>query len=142
MTEKEKQRKAQSQTGRGSIETSKKSDLLSVATVGDLEKVTALQAQGGFDQNTCDKDGNTSVHLAAQNGHETVVTALFRLMANLSSQNLQNKEGMTALHLAAQNGHHKVMEELSKNGANPNLGRQAYVDAFALCDLEMLPSGR
>lgn len=121
VTEKEKQREAQPQTGRGDVENSKKSDLLSAATVGDFKKVRALQALGGFDPNICDEDGNTPLHLAAQNGHETVAIVLLKLMANLSVQNLQNKEGKTALHLAAQDGHDRVMEELLKNAADPNL---------------------
>jgi hypothetical protein len=121
VTEKEKQRKAQAQTGRGDVEISKKSGLLSAATVGDFEKLLALQALVDFDPNICDEDGNTSLHLAAQNGHEAAVVVLLRPMANLSFQNLQNKEGKTALHLAVQNGHDKVVEELLKSAACPNL---------------------
>ncbi|XP_019861080.1 PREDICTED: uncharacterized protein LOC109589430, partial [Amphimedon queenslandica] len=62
--------------------------------------------------NVQDKDGNTPLHLACQDGEQNMVSLLQE--ANLSNNNLLiiNKKGQTPLHLAVASGHKDSVEAL------------------------------
>uniref|UniRef100_A0A1X7TQC5 Uncharacterized protein n=1 Tax=Amphimedon queenslandica TaxID=400682 RepID=A0A1X7TQC5_AMPQE len=62
--------------------------------------------------NEQDKDGNTPLHVACQDGEHNMVSLL--LKASLSNNNLliTNKKGQTPLHLAAASGHKDTTEAL------------------------------
>jgi len=57
------------------------------------------------------------LHLAAQNGHLSVVEYLVNQKAD---KNAKDNEGMTPLHRAAANGHHSVVEYLVNQKADIN----------------------
>jgi ankyrin repeat protein len=52
-----------------------------------------------------EKDGWTALHVAAQNGNESVVKLLVERGADVKGI---SKDGWTAIHMAAQNGHDPV----------------------------------
>jgi len=58
-------------------------------------------------QNEC--DGSTSLHLAAYQGHETVINKLILAKCNVD---LQAKNGATPLHIALFSGHGSVTQQL------------------------------
>ncbi|CAG0894858.1 unnamed protein product [Darwinula stevensoni] len=64
------------------------------------------------------KLGYTALHLAAQNGHASVVEVLLKSGVN---RNVTNKMEKTPLHLAATEGHANICEILIKQGALVNL---------------------
>jgi ankyrin repeat protein len=62
-------------------------------------------------------DGNrrTLLHLAAKNGHDTVVRML---LGRGADANANDADGRTALHLAAEQGHDAIARVLCENGAD------------------------
>ena len=58
-----------------------------------------------------DKDGYTTLHLAAQLGHTEIANALIEKM-NSQDLTLQDKDGYTSLHYAALNGHTDIAKAL------------------------------
>merc|ERR1712100_656636 len=65
-----------------------------------------------------DQDGETSMHLAAANGHASVVIAL--LAAGYSATSARNPYKVTPLHRAAEHGHVDVCHVLLGDGADPS----------------------
>jgi hypothetical protein len=65
-----------------------------------------------------DRQGNTPLHLAANNGHTDIVHHL--VTAKAETLHRVNQRGDTALHLAAKNGHTSVVRLLLKHGAQVN----------------------
>ena len=66
---------------------------------------------------TPDKDGWTSIHLAAENGHTEIVKILAPLTDN---PNASNEAGITPIYLAAKNGHTEIVKILAPLTDNPN----------------------
>ncbi|XP_065193226.1 transient receptor potential cation channel subfamily A member 1-like [Sycon ciliatum] len=64
-----------------------------------------------------DNEGNTCLHLAAQNGHTQVVQLCLQELADI---NAHNSFFATPLHLAAVNGHEEVVKMLAAGGAKLN----------------------
>ena len=62
-------------------------------------------------------DGVTSLHVAAQNGHETVVLTLIKAGADI---NKAMDDGATALYFAAQQDNKVVVRVLIEAGADVN----------------------
>ena len=65
-----------------------------------------------------DPQGNSMLHLAAELGHNEIISFL---MHNGLDVALQNNSGHTPLHLAVSKGHHKTVELLPKKGADPTI---------------------
>lgn len=65
-----------------------------------------------------DEDGNTALHIAAQNGSYDIVRLL---MKKESPLDLQNNDGDTPLHLATLWKHTRIMRLLVRHGANPDI---------------------
>ena len=69
------------------------------------------------DINMTDRNGNTPLYMAAENGHHEVVAALI----NARAVDLAEKDGSTPLYMAAENGHHEVVAALINARANVDL---------------------
>ncbi|KAJ3450783.1 no mechanoreceptor potential c isoform d-related [Anaeramoeba flamelloides] len=86
---------------------------LHIATrIGDLGVLRTLLKKANI--NSIRKDGKTSLHIAAQNGLENVVSVLADHGADV---NLQDKEGNTPLHMALKNGNDRVATIIVQYGA-------------------------
>lgn len=72
----------------------------------------------GIDVNFTNKDGETLLYLAAQNGHTDAVNALLENGADVNKG--ENNNGWKPLHSAAHNGHTEVVKTLLKNKADVN----------------------
>eukprot|EP00492_Amphilonche_elongata_P003133 TRINITY_DN3443_c0_g1_i1.p1 TRINITY_DN3443_c0_g1~~TRINITY_DN3443_c0_g1_i1.p1 ORF type:complete len:103 (+),score=16.38 TRINITY_DN3443_c0_g1_i1:149-457(+) len=70
----------------------------------------------GSDVQKIDKDGNTSLHRAAENGDLTAVRVLLKVFGG--NVHAKNKRGKTSLHLAIGNGHEAVVRVLVELGAD------------------------
>mmetsp|Transcript_25411 Transcript_25411/g.59122 ORF Transcript_25411/g.59122 Transcript_25411/m.59122 type:complete len:502 (+) Transcript_25411:133-1638(+) len=68
-----------------------------------------------FGVDTTDYGGRCSLHVAAQAGHTTVVSALLRWQAEPS---LRDYGGQTPLHYAASHGHSEIVQHLLAAGAD------------------------
>ncbi|KAF0531633.1 serine/threonine-protein phosphatase 6 regulatory ankyrin repeat subunit B-like [Gigaspora margarita] len=73
-----------------------------------------LKKYGTYYVNVADDDGKTTLHLSAENGHETIVDILMNYKANISNKDKSHK---TALHLAAIKGHTAIVKRLINNKA-------------------------
>ncbi|XP_059498944.1 ankyrin repeat and death domain-containing protein 1A-like isoform X3 [Stegostoma tigrinum] len=93
-----------------------KTPLLLAAENGQLDVVTHLLARG-CDHQFQDKEGNSSIHLAAGQGH---VHVLENLIEGIFSES-KNKAGQTALHLAAEAGHFNCVKLLLDNQCQINV---------------------
>ena len=83
--------------------------LIQAADDGDVARVRQLAAQGA-DVNQRDGDGWTALHVAAQNGHVEVTSALITLGVNKEAQLPTN--GWRPLHVAAVYGQVEVIKTL------------------------------
>ena len=89
--------------------------LIQAADDGDVARVRQLAAQGA-DVNQRDGDGWTALHVAAQNGHVEVTSALITLGVNKEAQLPTN--GWRPLHVAAVYGQVEVIKTLVASGAD------------------------
>lgn len=91
--------------------------LLRAAFRGDFE-MCKLLIDYGADYNAPDINGFTPLHVAAQEGHNTVIM----LLCQQPSINIEarNRDGTTPYILASQDGRVEVIKILTKFGANPN----------------------
>ena len=69
----------------------------------------------GANVTTTDRNGCTTVLVAAQNGHAACITELARLGANI---NIRDRDGWTPVFVAAQSGSAACLTELARLGAN------------------------
>lgn len=69
-----------------------------------------------------EKNGNTPIHIAAQNGHLPIVELLIKLKANV---NAKNAKGQTALHMAVGYDYYDVAKVLLKAGADTSICNEA-----------------
>jgi ankyrin repeat protein len=102
------------------------------AQVGCLELVRLLAPLS--DMNAKSKDGWTSLMLASQNNHLTVISALLDEFQGVII-NESDVRGFTALHYAAQEDHLDVVKVLLAHGANPNQVDQNGVTALHMVSL-------
>lgn len=84
--------------------------------VGELEGFLSTDAAvlNGEDE----KNGNTAIHIAAQNGHEHLTKFLVSKGANV---NAQNKKEQTALHMSVEYDFYAQTKFLLENGADKEL---------------------
>ncbi|CAE7565976.1 Ank1 [Symbiodinium sp. CCMP2456] len=74
-----------------------------------------LDARANVDERTA--DGATALMVAAQNGHENLLSLLLAACPT-ATVNLEDSTGLTALYFAAQNGHAGIVRMLLKAGAS------------------------
>jgi adenylate kinase len=98
---------------------------------GGLAPIQARFVQGQ-DVNEKDKNGNSPLHIATQNGHLEIVNFLFK-QAGIRV-NAQNNKGHTPLHMAIQYNYREVADVLKAHGANPDTQNNAGIKAAAGLD--------
>ena len=75
--------------------------------------------------NLPNKDGVTSLIVAAHNGHTETVSLLLQRGANVNQQDI---DGRTSLMMASQNGHTETVLLLLQNSANVNMQDKLFSD--------------
>jgi len=80
-----------------------------------LEEIKACVISPGIVNSSDDQNGNTAIHIAAQNGHLTVVEFIISAGADV---NIANKTGATALHMSQEYGFFWVSKALRDAGAD------------------------
>lgn len=71
--------------------------------------------QNGANINACQRDGESPLYKACENGHDGIVKLLLSHGANA---NLCKENGKTALHAATAYGHKTIVETLLNNAIN------------------------
>jgi len=87
-------------------------------TAGDMEKLQKLINKNPSLINKKDEDGDTPLHLAAEEGQTIIAEFLISKGAKVNGKS-NNKE--TPLHLAAEKGHLEMVRLLIKKGADINI---------------------
>jgi len=86
------------------------------------EIIEAAKAAGDDALNQADpKTGNTTIHIAAQNGHLSLVQ---HLLENKAKVNVQNLKGNTPLHMSVEYDMYKMTMLLRKGGAKDDIVNQ------------------
>ena len=94
-----------------------------VAACGGSTQATEFLLAAGAPINRKDKNGNTPLHLAINNGNKAVAKLLIDNGADLNTADVSSrndKNGNTPLHLAAENGNIEVIKLLINSGADLN----------------------
>jgi len=86
------------------------------AYAGQFEKIKKF-IKSGFDVNSRDEKGRTSLILACHNDNRDIVNLL---ITNGAEVNASDNIGLTPLHEAARNGYKNIVEQLIERGANVN----------------------
>jgi ankyrin repeat protein len=97
------------------------SALPNAASHGDLKKVQRLLNQG-IDVDSTDKDGDTALILASEEGHLDIVNLLLEMNAKLDIQATEG--GNTALICASAEGHLEIVKALLTKNANVDIQNQ------------------
>jgi ankyrin repeat protein len=63
-------------------------------------------------------EGQTTLHLTAENGHSTIVRCILEFGADIDAR---DASGSTALHLAVDQGHEDVVKVLLEEGADTDI---------------------
>ena len=113
--------------------------LHAAAAGGQAEAVSALVLKGA-DKNVANRNGQTPLMLAIENGLSTVVDALLNAGVNVNFQHIGSGEG--ALYLASGYGHVGIVFALLQKGAIKDArdrnGRTALLAAAVNCHLDAL----
>ena len=91
------------------------SDGLLIAVEYGHEEVVALLLGKGNNAETCDAEGYTLLHTAANKGYMSISELL---LLNGADPNARAKGRETPLHLAARSGHHTIAQLLLQQGAD------------------------
>lgn len=75
--------------------------------------------ESGAKIDECDNEGKSALHLAAQEGHNTVIQALMNVHSACIDQRAH--DGKTAFRLACLEGHFECIQTLLKFGCDVNL---------------------
>lgn len=116
-------------------------ELLDAARYDDIDAVRAiLQCHPDLISFQDEHTGNSALHMAAANGHETVVTLLLSLGASVR---LENKAGNSPLHWAASNGKQNIVQILLKESEvdvlqRNRFGRSALTEGFTSENTEVV----
>ncbi|OQS07769.1 serine/threonine-protein kinase TNNI3K isoform X6 [Thraustotheca clavata] len=92
-------------------------DLFDAASGGNLEQVKSLLTKGVNCNSYTNQVGDTSLYVAAENGHKDVVSTLINAGANIHQG---GSYGWTPLLIAAENGHKDIVSVLINAGSNIN----------------------
>jgi ankyrin repeat protein len=92
-------------------------DLLEAARYNDIDDLRTL-ASDGLSLHSRDSQGRTALHMAAANGHMTIVEYLISEGVDI---NALNDENNAPLHWACLNGHVEVVKRLILAGASLSL---------------------
>lgn len=87
------------------------------AASGDVEALVSAAGQHPHLIDACDSDGRTPMHVAAVNGHASVVAALHRLGSTALDRPEDQTPNRTPMHLAAFYGRASVVETLHRLGS-------------------------
>ncbi|CAB3387794.1 Hypothetical predicted protein, partial [Cloeon dipterum] len=82
---------------------------------GHVEVLQLLLLQENLERDVQDEDGNTALHIAAENQQTLAVEALLEVGY---PPDKENKKGYTALHLASSKGCRCIIDSLLQHGAN------------------------
>lgn len=97
---------------------------LHLAVYLDLEGVVQSLVERGASLHLQDRDGNTALHVACQQGQTECVSHMTRDVSHSKLApvlHTHNWRGLACLHLAALYGQHEVMKLLRKKGAELNI---------------------
>lgn len=97
---------------------------LHLAVYLDLKSVVQSLVKRGASLHLQDRDGNTALHVACQQGQMECVTHMTRDVSHsklVPVLHMHNWRGLACLHLAALYGQHEVMKLLRKKGARLNI---------------------
>lgn len=106
-------------------------EIVMCARYGEIEELQELLKTSGLPISSTDNRGNTAFHMAAANGHDSILLFLLDGSNSTGDQelvdivNMPNEEGNTALHWCALNGHVKCVELLLEAGARPDTKNKA-----------------
>lgn len=90
----------------------------------DVAVKVMIKASQGRCMDSTDVQGNTALHLAAENGHANIVQVLMSVMPQLSRE--ENKNGKTAAELATESKRNdiaKMINELAQNAGRESSDR-------------------
>ncbi|CAF1786408.1 unnamed protein product [Brassica oleracea var. botrytis] len=99
------------------VEAEKIDDLLEAARYNDIDDLKSL-AFDGVSLNSRDSQGRTALHMAAANGHMSIVEYLISQGVDI---NALNEENNAPLHWACLNGHIEVVKKMILAGASLSL---------------------
>ena len=92
--------------------------VLFVSNRRDVKQLKKMLKKNPSDVHQVNREGETALHLAADNGHVDVAKVLIQNGANPNSVDVDNE---TPLHRAAQCGSFDVVSVLIENGADANV---------------------
>jgi hypothetical protein len=100
---------------------------LFLAQTGNLNRLQNFvdQYTDFINWNCCEEEGNTALHIAAQEGNLSIVEYLLHKNANCNAQTYYAGnpyyQDMTPLHYAVKNHHLDIVQCLLNNGCDPNI---------------------
>ena len=95
--------------------------LIDAARAGDLDQVNSLLQEDPVVKNNQDDQGKTAVNLAAQYGHNKVVSIVKALVEHNADLNVQDRYGLTGVSWAVDEYHYDTFTTLLESGAAVDL---------------------